>query len=171
MPRFGVWDLVHARAGVEPADLYAQHLAKMELAESLGFAEYWLSEHIFHREHSLLPSPGLILAAASSRVPRLELGVLVYVLPFHDPLRLAASARCWIISPAAASGRASAAAPPRRVQPHPGATERVAGALRGSPGAELRLWREDRVDHDGTFYHAATPRSRHDPTRGRIRRW
>src|SRR5437588_57708 len=90
MPQFGVWDLVHARAGVEADDLYAQHLEEMELAEALGFDEYWVAEHIFHREHSLLPSPGLLLAASRGRVQRLKLGVMVYVLPLHDPLRLAA---------------------------------------------------------------------------------
>jgi alkanesulfonate monooxygenase SsuD/methylene tetrahydromethanopterin reductase-like flavin-dependent oxidoreductase (luciferase family) len=153
MPRFGVWDLVHARAGVEPADLYAQHLAEMELAESLGFAEYWLSEHIFHREHSLLPSPGLILAAASGRVSRLDLGVLVYVLPFHDPLRLAGECtmldhltrgRFW-----AGVGRGARLDEYNRTQvPQSESRARFEEALE----LMLRLWREDRVDHDGTFY-------------------
>ena len=153
MPRFGVWDLVHARAGVETADLYAQHFEEMELAQALGFSEYWVSEHIFHREHSVLPSPGLVLAAASSRVPRLQLGVLVYVLPFHDPLRLAGECtmldhltrgRFWV-----GVGRGARLDEYSRTQvPQSESRSRFEEALE----LMLRLWQEDSVDHQGVHY-------------------
>jgi alkanesulfonate monooxygenase SsuD/methylene tetrahydromethanopterin reductase-like flavin-dependent oxidoreductase (luciferase family) len=153
MARFGVWDLVHARAGVETADLYAQHLEEMELAQALGFDEYWVSEHIFHREHSVLPSPGLLLAAASGRVPRLTLGVLVYVLPFHDPLRLAGECtmldhltrgRFWV-----GVGRGARLDEYSRTQvPQSESRARFEEAVE----LMLRLWQEDSVDHEGAYY-------------------
>jgi alkanesulfonate monooxygenase SsuD/methylene tetrahydromethanopterin reductase-like flavin-dependent oxidoreductase (luciferase family) len=158
MPRFGVWDLVHAREGVATADLYAQHLEEMQLAEALGFDEYWVSEHIFHHEHSLLPSPGLLLAAASGRVG-LPLGVLVHVLPFHDPLRLAGECtmldnllrgRFWV-----GVGRGARLDEYRRV-----GVPQAESRARFEECVELmlRLWTEDTVDHAGTYFqcHGAT---------------
>lgn len=153
MARFGVWDLVHAREGVATADLYAQHLEEMQLAESLGFDEYWVSEHIFHHEHSLLPSPGLLLAAASGRVG-LPLGVLVHVLPLHDPLRLAGECtmldnllrgRFWV-----GVGRGARLDEYRRV-----GVAQTESRARFEESVELmrRLWTEDSVDHEGTYYH------------------
>src|SRR5215213_1575270 len=154
MTRFGIWDLVHARAGVETADLYAEHIAEMELAEALGFDEYWVSEHIFHREHSLLPSPSLLLAAAADRVPRLRLGVLVHVLPFHDPLRLAGE--CTMLDHltrgrlSVGIGRGARLDEYRRVGIDQGESR-----ARFEEAAELilRLWTEDRVDHQGRYFH------------------
>jgi alkanesulfonate monooxygenase SsuD/methylene tetrahydromethanopterin reductase-like flavin-dependent oxidoreductase (luciferase family) len=153
MPRFGVWDLVHARAGVETADLYAQHLAEMELAEALGFDEYWLAEHIFHHEHSLLPSPGLLLAAASGRVQRLRLGVLVHVLPFHDPLRLAGE--CTMLDQLTRGRLCVGIGRGARLDEY--SRTRVPQSESRSRFEEatellLRLWREDSVDHDGLHY-------------------
>src|SRR5688500_7561180 len=153
MPQFGVWDLVHAREGVETADLYAQHLEEMELAESLGFAEYWVSEHVFHREHSLLPSPSVFLAAASGRVQRLTLGVLVHVLPLRDPLRLAGECamldhltrgRLWV-----GIGRGARLDEYNRVGiPQAESRARFEEAI----DLMVRLWSEDSVDHEGAYF-------------------
>lgn len=168
MPRFGVWDLVHNRAGVESADLYAQHLAEMELAEALGYDEYWLAEHIFHREHSLLPSPGLILAAASERVQRLALGVMVYVLPLHDPLRLAGE--CTMLDNLlrgrfyAGIGRGARLDEYNRTQVPQGESRT---RFEESIALMRRLWQEDVVTHEGTHFRCRdatlSPRPYTDP--------
>jgi len=159
MTRFGVWDLVHARAGVSTADLYAQHLEEMELAQALGFSEYWVAEHIFHREHSLLPSPSLLLATAAARVPQLRLGVLVHVLPLHDPLRLAGE--CAMLDQLTRGriyvgvGRGARLDEYRRLGIDQATSrERFEEAL----ALMRRLWTEDRVDHEGRYYrcHDAT---------------
>ena len=153
MARFGVWDLVHARAGVDTADLYAQHLEEMELAQALGFSEYWVAEHIFHREHSVLPSPNVFLAAAAARVPQLRLGVLVHVLPLHDPLRLAGE--CAMLDQLTRGricigvGRGARLDEYRRLGIDQ-ATSR--GRFEEALDLMLRLWTEDRVDHEGSYY-------------------
>ena len=69
------------------SEVYAEHLELIECADAAGFHCYHLSEH--HASPlSLTPSPNLLLAAASQRTRRIRLGVLVYTLPYYDPMRL-----------------------------------------------------------------------------------
>ncbi|MCI4335663.1 MAG: LLM class flavin-dependent oxidoreductase [Thermoplasmata archaeon] len=57
-------------------------------SERLGFDQFWVGEHHFHRSGAIA-SPAVVLAAAAARTRRIRLGPLVAVLPFHDPIRLA----------------------------------------------------------------------------------
>lgn len=88
MVRFGVWDHMPLLDGQTPAELHAEHLDLMVEADELGFDQYWLAEHHFSPHYSCLPTPHMVLAAAAMRTTRLRLGVLINVLPFHDPIRL-----------------------------------------------------------------------------------
>ena len=60
-------------------------------AERLGFDCVFLSEHHF-TAYNLLPSPNVMLGALAARTERIRLGVMVNVVPFHEPLRLAEEA-------------------------------------------------------------------------------
>ena len=86
--RFGMFDQIEIRDGVALGELYEQHLDLLVTAENAGFWGYHKSEH-----HMIpldaVPNIGLFLAAASQRTKRIRLGTLVYLLPFHHPLRLA----------------------------------------------------------------------------------
>ena len=86
--RVGVWDHMPLLPGQEPGDLYVDHLEQIVEADRLGFDEYWLAEHHFSPHYSCLPAPNLVLAAAAMRARRIRLGVLINVLPFHNPIRL-----------------------------------------------------------------------------------
>src|SRR5579862_5745486 len=59
----------------------------LELADTAGFYCYHIAEH-HATPLSMVPSPNLFLAAASQRTSRIRLGVLAYLLPFYQPLRL-----------------------------------------------------------------------------------
>ncbi|HLG73814.1 MAG TPA: LLM class flavin-dependent oxidoreductase [Chloroflexota bacterium] len=84
--RFGLFDWLDD-TGRDLADTYAQRLEMVQLADKLGYYCYHVAEH-HSTPLSMLPSPNLFLAAASQRTSQLRLGVLAYLLPFYQPLRL-----------------------------------------------------------------------------------
>ncbi len=84
--RFALFDWLDD-TGRDLADTYAQRLEMVALADRLGYYCYHVAEH-HSTPLSMLPSPNIFLAAASQRTSRLRLGVLAYLLPFYQPLRL-----------------------------------------------------------------------------------
>jgi alkanesulfonate monooxygenase SsuD/methylene tetrahydromethanopterin reductase-like flavin-dependent oxidoreductase (luciferase family) len=66
---------------------YEQRLDLVEQADKAGFYCYHAAEH-HGTPLSTIPSPNLFLAAATQRTKNIRLGVLSYVLPFYQPLRL-----------------------------------------------------------------------------------
>jgi len=60
----------------------------MVLAEDLGFDSVWLTEH-HYADYGLSSAPSVLLATVAARTRRIHLGMAVYVIPFHHPLRLA----------------------------------------------------------------------------------
>ena len=69
--------------------LYEHWLEQIAAAESLGFDSLWVTEHHFRHFGGMMPSPSVILAAASQRTQRMRLGAAVSILPMHNPLRIA----------------------------------------------------------------------------------
>jgi probable F420-dependent oxidoreductase len=64
------------------------------LAEELGFADVWVSDHIVHPAAQTYPSPHLLdplttLTWAAATTKRVALGTSVMVVPQHNPLWLA----------------------------------------------------------------------------------
>jgi alkanesulfonate monooxygenase SsuD/methylene tetrahydromethanopterin reductase-like flavin-dependent oxidoreductase (luciferase family) len=73
----------------DPADPGAGHeatLRMIELGEQLGFDSAWVRHR--HLQHGI-SSPVAVLAAASQRTSRIELGTAVTPLAWENPLRLA----------------------------------------------------------------------------------
>src|SRR3954453_12740333 len=73
----------------DPADPAAGHettLATIELGERLGFDSAWVRHR--HLQYGI-SSPIAVLAAASQRTRRIELGTAVTPLAWENPLRLA----------------------------------------------------------------------------------
>jgi len=63
-------------------------------AESLGFADLWVSDHVVHPAAQSYPSPYLFdplltLTYAAAATTRIGLGTSVLVVPQHNPLWLA----------------------------------------------------------------------------------
>lgn len=97
MARAWLFENVHYTGSQEPAELdprlarqiYGDHFVEWERADELGFDGLFLGEHHF-TPYAITPSPNLLLAALARRTERLRLGVMAHVLPFHQPVRLAA---------------------------------------------------------------------------------
>lgn len=67
---------------------YDEVLALAESCERGRLSALWVAEHHF-QPGGICPSPPVLLAAAAQRTKKLRLGVLVSVLPFHNPIEVA----------------------------------------------------------------------------------
>ncbi|MCB0989616.1 MAG: LLM class flavin-dependent oxidoreductase [Acidimicrobiales bacterium] len=86
--RFAVFDQVELDRDVSLSRQYRDRMEYIRALDEAGFWCYFKSEH-----HGIgldaAPDSGTFLAAASQHTERMRLGSLVYLLPFHHPLRLA----------------------------------------------------------------------------------
>ncbi len=71
------------------AQVYAETLAQLELADRLDYGCAWLVEHHFLRGYSHCSKPELVLAAAASRTRNIRLGHAIIPLPLHHPVHVA----------------------------------------------------------------------------------
>src|SRR6266511_942209 len=91
---FAVWDGFGAHEmATSPmaADVYAQHIREAQLDEELGYGSYYIIEH----QNSLvgqITAPSVYLCAVAQHTSRLRMGVMIYQLPFYNPMRLAEEA-------------------------------------------------------------------------------
>lgn len=85
--QFGLFDHMEHRGGTL-ADLYRERLEYIAFADRHGFWCYHKAEHHMI-PLDMAPSGNVFLAAAARETERIRLGSLVYLLPFHHPLRLA----------------------------------------------------------------------------------
>lgn len=69
-------------------EVYASELRLAELAEPLGFDSVWGVEHHF-TDYTMCPDVLQFLSYMAGRTRHIQLGSMVVVLPWHDPLRVA----------------------------------------------------------------------------------
>src|SRR5437868_3030998 len=74
--------------GVTDHEVYARELAMGDLAEPLGFQSIWGVEHHF-TDYTMCPDVLQYLTYFAGRTKDIQLGSMVVVLPWHDPLRVA----------------------------------------------------------------------------------
>src|SRR5579859_979272 len=86
--RFGTYFFLHASPDRTPAEIITEELDQMVLSEQLGFDSVWLTEHHFS-DYGLSAAPSVLAAALAARTSRVSIGTAVYVIPFHNPIRLA----------------------------------------------------------------------------------
>ena len=67
-------------------------------AEGLGFDSVWLTEH-HSCDDGYTPSPLGIHAAIAARTERMRLGTNLMLLPLADPIRIAKTARRYLLFP------------------------------------------------------------------------
>ncbi len=88
--RFGVfWLLQRAEPGRPVQDRYADVVGQAQLADELGFESAWFAEHHFSN-YGLIPSPLMLISYLAGQTSRITLAPGILVLPFYQPLRLAA---------------------------------------------------------------------------------
>jgi probable F420-dependent oxidoreductase len=119
--------------------------------EGHGFDSLWLSERV----SGDAPDPLIGLAIAAGRTKRIKLGTSVQVLPGRNPALLAKE---WASLDRLSGGRAL----PAFGLGNPLAAEHQAFAVRREDRSPIfdealplirRLWSEDNVHHDGTWFH------------------
>jgi len=69
-------------------NVYRNELRLGDLAEPLGFESLWGVEHHF-TEYTMCPDVLQYLTFFAGRTQRIQLGSMVVVLPWHDPMRVA----------------------------------------------------------------------------------
>ena len=85
---FGINDMAQSATA---ADIYDQHLMEVQLAEELGYQSYYIIEH--QNSHvGQITAPSVYLSAVAQKTSRLRIGVMIYQLPFYNPMRLAQEA-------------------------------------------------------------------------------
>jgi alkanesulfonate monooxygenase SsuD/methylene tetrahydromethanopterin reductase-like flavin-dependent oxidoreductase (luciferase family) len=77
--------------GVTDREVYARELAMGDLAEPLGFESIWGVEHHF-TDYTMCPDVMQYLTYFAGRTKTVQLGSMVVVLPWHDPMRVAEQA-------------------------------------------------------------------------------
>ncbi|MBF6568819.1 MAG: LLM class flavin-dependent oxidoreductase [Candidatus Binataceae bacterium] len=88
----GIFSELQCASDLAITTAYRQIIDQAELADQIGFRSMWLAELHFTRAFSVMPAPQLVAAAIAARTRRLRLGIGVYILPVHHPLRLAEEA-------------------------------------------------------------------------------
>jgi alkanesulfonate monooxygenase SsuD/methylene tetrahydromethanopterin reductase-like flavin-dependent oxidoreductase (luciferase family) len=86
--RVGLYYFLQAVPGRPNPQIFFDELEQMVLAEELGYDSVWLTEHHFS-DYGLSSAPSVLLSHVAARTRRIQLGLAVYVIPFHHPLRLA----------------------------------------------------------------------------------
>src|SRR6266550_8345420 len=74
--------------GRDDHQVVRDQLALADQAEALQFQSIWTAEHHFTRYH-MMPNPAQFLTYMAARTRRVQLGTMVMVLPWHDPVRVA----------------------------------------------------------------------------------
>ena len=69
-------------------EVYTDELRLADLAEPLGFESIWGVEHHF-TDYTMCPDVLQFLTYMAGRTTRAQLGSMVVVLPWHDPMRVA----------------------------------------------------------------------------------
>jgi alkanesulfonate monooxygenase SsuD/methylene tetrahydromethanopterin reductase-like flavin-dependent oxidoreductase (luciferase family) len=84
----GMFLMFQNPGGVSDAQLYAEEVRLADTAEPLGYDSIWTVEHHF-TDYAVSPDPLQFLSYLAGRTERVQLGSMVAVLPWHDPVRLA----------------------------------------------------------------------------------
>ena len=84
----GFASIFQASATRSDLEVYRDELRLADLAEPLGFESIWGVEHHF-TDYTMCPDVMQFLTYMAGRTTTLQLGSMVVVLPWHDPIRVA----------------------------------------------------------------------------------
>src|SRR3954453_20857915 len=86
--KVGSYFFIQSPPGWSSSEIIRDEVDQMVLTEELGFDSVWLTEH-HYADYGLSSAPSVLLATLAARTSRIHLGIAVYVIPFHHPLRIA----------------------------------------------------------------------------------
>lgn len=138
----------------EPLEkVYRDYMDDVVLGEQLGFDFAWTSEHHFAPD-AWSPSQLPILAHIAGRTSTIRLGTNVFIMPFHDPVRVAEDvATVDLLSDGRLDFFAMGAGSIRDefdtfgIDPH-----QRWGRLFEGAGIVRRCFAEDQFDHEGRYF-------------------
>lgn len=81
-------DSVAASPTIPDRQIFAEEVRHALLAEELGFDSVWTIEHHF-TPYTMVTNPIQLLTYLAGRTERIDLGTMVIVLPWHNPVRVA----------------------------------------------------------------------------------
>lgn len=150
--RFGTYYFLQRTPGLSEAEVIRTELDQMVWSEELGFDSVWLTEHHF-ADYGLSSAPNVLGSALLSRTQRIHLGLAVFVLPFHDPIRFAEEmATLDIISGGRFTvgiGRGNRAAEFAGYRiPQQDSRSRIQEAVE----VVVKAWTQDKVEHEGEHW-------------------
>ncbi|HZS00508.1 MAG TPA: LLM class flavin-dependent oxidoreductase [Chloroflexota bacterium] len=150
--KFGTYYFLQRPPGAREADVIRNEVDLMVWSESLGYDSVWLTEHHF-ADYGISSAPSVLASAVFSRTERLHVGLAVYVLPFHDPIRFAEeTATLDILSGGRLTvglgrGNRPAEFVGYRVPP-----EESRARFEEAVEVVLKAWTRDRVEHAGRYW-------------------
>src|SRR5689334_16025440 len=131
-------------------------LEQIPYAEQQGFSSVWFSEHHFRPVWSHNSAPDLTLAAVSQRTSRIRLGVGVVLAPIHHPLHVAARmATLDILSRGRVDVGLGRTGYPYQLTPYGTDLRDTRGMWQEFADVLPRIWTEEEISYDGTYYHIA----------------
>jgi alkanesulfonate monooxygenase SsuD/methylene tetrahydromethanopterin reductase-like flavin-dependent oxidoreductase (luciferase family) len=151
--QFGTYYFLQATPGRSAADIVADEVEQMVLSERLGFDSVWLTEH-HYADYGISSAPNVLLATVAARTERVKLGMAVWVLPFHHPLRLAEeTATLDILSRGRLLVGLGRGNRPQEFVGH--GVDQGESRSRMQEGLEVlrRAWTEERVTFEGRHWH------------------
>lgn len=148
----GLTYAISAGRGTTIEENFRDAVDQIVLAEELGFAHAFVSEHHFLKG-GLLPSPLIATSYLAAKTEKIRLGTGLLLLPLHDPVRVAEDTACMDV----VSGGRLILGLGQGYRP-----EEFAGFHRDlknrnklmREGIELlrRFWTETDVSHDGEMF-------------------
>jgi probable F420-dependent oxidoreductase len=138
-------------------------------AEALGFRDLWVTEN--NLDHVTSFDPVVVLTYAAAVTSRIGLGASVLVLPVHDPRMVAHQ---WASLDYLSNGRAIMGVGigrPFHFQEFEVPQEARVARFREQIGLIRALWTQDKVTHDGRFYHLHDAKLGVRPVQTRLPIW
>jgi alkanesulfonate monooxygenase SsuD/methylene tetrahydromethanopterin reductase-like flavin-dependent oxidoreductase (luciferase family) len=150
--RFGMYFFLQAPPGRIGAQVLPEEVEQMVLAEELGFDSVWLTEH-HYADYGLSSAPSVLLATVAARTKRIRLGIAVYVIPFHHPLRLAEeTASIDILSGGRLIVGLGRGNRPLEFYGHGVKQEQSRARMEEGVDVLLQAWTQERVNYAGRYW-------------------
>ena len=150
--RFGTYYFLQAPPGRSDAEILRDEVEQMILSEELGFDSIWLTEH-HYADYGLSSAPGILLATVAAHTQRIRLAIAVYVIPFHNPLRLAEeTATLDILSGGRLTVGLGRGNRPMEFYGHGVPQQESRGRMEEGVDVLLQAWTQERVNHSGAHW-------------------
>ncbi len=150
--KVGTYFFIQSPPGRSEAEIILEEVEQMVLSEELGFDSIWLTEH-HYADYGLSSAPGVLLATLAARTRRVQLGMAVYVLPFHNPLHLAEeTANLDILSGGRLTVGIGRGNRPREYAGHMVDQQTSRSRLEEGTEVLLQAWTQDSVTHSGKHW-------------------